>query len=569
MVKKGISNQLVKTGSKLGKEFLHHRGSDIETTREIENSSPSFQTSSTISLTTLTQSSIMRTPKIQIDPPSSTHSLSIPDLKPNYPASDDLSSLSDDSDTMTPIDENDKTITSPSISVINSEKEMKLLNVPAFKIDSEISTPRRDAYVKPSNETVYKKARLSIIIPSDASMKESLLQNLNRSKNISTDESLNSLSSSSITTPAMNDEDMLSDLGSGACDDQLTDVFDRFDSDDFNSSCPENIEELIQVCVKNTMALVPSSLSPISECSLPSRISNKERTERGNFIESTQISSLPLNSRMDAPDGKENESDAVPTDSLVAENSKNSQPSSISYGSQKISNHSRKNSRRSLPTNSSNMTDVNLDRQSLNSSRSESKRLEGRNDLFETSMILIKEEYSRHSTPTPISDADQIISTHSRLISPNVADQSEDPLWANFIESPQINSPVLNSRNGTPEPPEDENLSYEAPISVLMGRDLSFSAHSPVYEAERKTPSHSRASNPKSSKSTLHKIGKSDGSKTSSRSHSVIDGDEDMTSSIPPPRLVMNSFHRDNRPISESRFSLSSSVGIRNNPIQH
>lgn len=327
-------------------------------------------------------------------------------------------------------------------------------------------------------------------------MKESLLQNLNRSKNISTDESLNSLSSSSITTPAMNDEDMLSDLGSGACDDQLTDVFDRFDSDDFNSSCPENIEELIQVCVKNTMALVPSCLSPISERSLPSRVSNKEHTDRGNFIESTQISSLPLNSRMDAPDGEQNENDildAVPTESLVVENSKNSKLSSISYGSQKISNHSRKNSGRSLPTTSSNIIDVNLDHQSLNSSRSESKRLKDRNDLFEASMILIKEGSSRHSTPTPISDADQIISTHSKLISPNVADQSEDPLWANFIESPQINSPVLNSRNGTPEPAEDENLSYEAPMSVLMGRNLSFSAHSPVYEAEQKTPSHSRA----------------------------------------------------------------------------
>lgn len=104
----------------------------------------------------------MRTPKIQIDPPSSTQSPSFPDLKPNRPASDDLSSLSDDSDTMTPIDENDKTITSPSISVNNSEKEMKLLNVPAFKIDSEISTPRRNAYVKPSNGTVYKKVILSL-----------------------------------------------------------------------------------------------------------------------------------------------------------------------------------------------------------------------------------------------------------------------------------------------------------------------------------------------------------------------------------------------------------------------
>ncbi|KAM3178411.1 hypothetical protein ACTXT7_002628 [Hymenolepis weldensis] len=572
MVKKSISNQLIKTGSTPGKAFLYHNGSDIETTRKIENSSPSSQTSSAISLTTLTQSSMMRTPKIQIDPPSSTQSPSIPDLKLNRPVSDDLSFLSDDSDTMTPIGENDKTITSPSISVNNSEKEMKLLDVPAFKIDSEISTPRRNAFIKPSNGTVYKKARLSIKIPSDASLKESLLQNLNRSKNISADESLNSLSSSSITTPAINDEDMLSDLGSGACDDQLTDAFDRFDSDDFNSSCPENIEELIQVCVKNTVALVPSSLSPLSERSLPSRVSNKEHSDKGNFIESTQISSLPPNSRMDASEGEESESDIldeVPTESLVVENSKNSKSSSISYGNQRISYHSRTNSGRSLSTTSSNIIDVNLDHPSLNSSRSESKRLEDRNNPFEASVILIKEGSSRNSTPTPISDADQIISIHSKLISPNVADQSEDPVWGYFIESPQINSPVLNPRNDTPEPAEDENLSCEAPMSVLVGRNLSFSAHSPVYEAEQKTPSRSRASNSKSPKSTLHKINKSDGSKTSSRSQSVIDGDEDKTSSLPPPRLLMNSFHRDNKPISESRFSLSSSVGIRTNSIQH
>nr|CDS25608.1 hypothetical protein HmN_000604500 [Hymenolepis microstoma] len=548
---KSVSTQRITIDSKRAKVRLHHKGYDIEINpKNHRNYQLRSQSNSPMSLTTFTQSSITRTPKIQIDPPSSTQSLSIPNVEPAHPVSDDLSSAFEDSDTMTPIDDNDKTITSPSMSVNTSQRGMNLLEVPYFKIESEISTPRRSAYVKPGDTRVHKKARLSIIIPSEVmstSNKDSLPQNLNISIDSLSDEPPSSISSSSIPTPALNDEDLFSDLGSSACDDQLTDVFDV--SDGFNSPCPENIEKLIQVCAQNTVALVPSCLSPISERSLLSHDSNQRHADTANLNANTQIGSLLSNSRRATPagvgvgSGVRNE---VPANGSVMENSRHSNPpTTVSEKFQKESNRSRPNSGHSLPTNPLSISDANLDHPSPNSSRSK----------------------SRHSTLTPISNADLNVSIHSKLRTPNVADQNENPLPDYFIESPRIDSPVLDSRCDTPEPPEDENISCESPISVLTERNSSLSAHSFMSEAKRKLSFHSRTSNRESTKSTSYKVSKSSSSKTPSQSHRSLDGDEDRICSIPSPQIHVNSFHGDNRTPSESRYS--SSIGIRNNSILH
>ncbi|VDO14540.1 unnamed protein product [Rodentolepis nana] len=531
---------------------LQRKGYDIEINpKDQRGYHLRSQSYSPLSLTTLTQSSTTRTPKIQIEPPSSSQSQSVPNVEPGHPMFDDLSSTFEESDTMTPNDGNDKTITSLSMSVNTSEKVMNLLDVPDFKIESEISTPRRSAYVNPGDIRVHKKARLSIIIPSEvmsASNKESLPKNLQISRDSVSDELPNSMSSSSIPTPALNDEDLFSDLGSSACDDQLTDVFDELDSDGHNSPCPENIEKLIQACAQNTVALAPSCLSPISERSLLSHNSNEGQADNCTLNVSTPISSLSSNSRRSTPAGVGIGSgvrDEVPVNSLVKKSSQHSNtPASMSEEFQKKSNHSRPNSGHSRPTTSLSIIDANLDHPSPTSSRCN----------------------SRHSTLTPISNVDR---NTSKLAPPNVVDLIENPSPYNFIESPQIISPVLNSRCSTPEPLEEENISCDSPISVLTERNSSRSIHSLVSEAKRKLAFHSRTSNHESSKSTLYKMTKSSGSKTPSQSHCSLDGDENRGYSIPSPQVHINSFHGDNRTLSESRFSLTSSIGSRSRPMLH